>query len=385
VEDIFDVVVVGAGPGGSVAAKRCVESGLKTLLLEKHKLPRDKVCSGMIMSRLAQTLVEKEFGKIPQMVLATPTHLSGLSLHVLGEGKIKVEHKMPIAWRKDLDYWMNQHAHKAGVEIRDNITILGINETVDGYLITLKEKQEEEEVRTRFVIGADGATSGVRKACFPSIKIQYVQVIQECYQGKLDLEREYFHFFYFPETPIAPSFDAHHKEDSFIIDVMARVGELKKFNLVHKAKEILTKKYYFDLQQKPLWRKGCVQPLMNKELFTGSFTPYKGNILLVGEAAGLMPFIAGDGIGEAIWSGMLAATSIIKAKEVNEKAEKFYKNGWADIILLRKKEYPWVVKIKELANKGGPNLLEALEELWGETLNLGLEHLPPHSQMLLST
>lgn len=46
---MFDVVVVGAGPGGSVAAKRCLESGLKTLLLEKRRLPRDKVCSGMIM------------------------------------------------------------------------------------------------------------------------------------------------------------------------------------------------------------------------------------------------------------------------------------------------------------------------------------------------
>jgi flavin-dependent dehydrogenase len=46
---MFDVVVVGAGPGGSVAAKRCLESELKTVLLEKRKLPRDKVCSGMIM------------------------------------------------------------------------------------------------------------------------------------------------------------------------------------------------------------------------------------------------------------------------------------------------------------------------------------------------
>jgi flavin-dependent dehydrogenase len=44
---MFDVVVVGAGPGGSVAAKRCLESELKTVLLEKRKLPRDKVCSGI--------------------------------------------------------------------------------------------------------------------------------------------------------------------------------------------------------------------------------------------------------------------------------------------------------------------------------------------------
>ena len=39
---MFDVLVAGAGPGGSVAAKRCAELGLKTLLVERRRLPRDK-------------------------------------------------------------------------------------------------------------------------------------------------------------------------------------------------------------------------------------------------------------------------------------------------------------------------------------------------------
>ena len=44
----YDVVVVGAGPGGAAAAKRCVDKGLDTLLIDKHKLPRRKACSGII-------------------------------------------------------------------------------------------------------------------------------------------------------------------------------------------------------------------------------------------------------------------------------------------------------------------------------------------------
>ena len=53
----WDVIVVGAGPGGAAASKRCAEAGLWTLVLEKRALPRDKVCSGMIMGPWAQEII----------------------------------------------------------------------------------------------------------------------------------------------------------------------------------------------------------------------------------------------------------------------------------------------------------------------------------------
>jgi len=59
---MLDVAVIGAGPAGSAAAKRCAEHGLNTVLLEKKRLPRDKVCSGMIIGPLAHTLIRQEFG-----------------------------------------------------------------------------------------------------------------------------------------------------------------------------------------------------------------------------------------------------------------------------------------------------------------------------------
>ena len=44
----FDVLVVGAGPAGSATAKKCMDGGLKTLLIDQQKLPRPKACSGII-------------------------------------------------------------------------------------------------------------------------------------------------------------------------------------------------------------------------------------------------------------------------------------------------------------------------------------------------
>ncbi|MDD1652720.1 MAG: FAD-dependent monooxygenase, partial [Methanomicrobiales archaeon] len=40
----YDVLVVGAGPGGATAGRLCAEAGLKTLLIEKERLPRYKAC-----------------------------------------------------------------------------------------------------------------------------------------------------------------------------------------------------------------------------------------------------------------------------------------------------------------------------------------------------
>ena len=116
---MYDVIVVGAGPAGSAASKRCAEHGLKTLLIEKRGLPRDKVCSGMVMGPLAHKLIKEEFGDVPGAVLPQPPHLSGYRFHVPGIGSEKLENYTLLTWRRDLDYWMSQKAQASGVEIWD--------------------------------------------------------------------------------------------------------------------------------------------------------------------------------------------------------------------------------------------------------------------------
>ena len=48
---MYDVIVVGAGPAGSTAAKVLADKGLHILLVERHKLPRYKSCSGVLIQK----------------------------------------------------------------------------------------------------------------------------------------------------------------------------------------------------------------------------------------------------------------------------------------------------------------------------------------------
>lgn len=48
---MYDVIIVGAGPAGSTAAKVLADKGLHILLVERHKLPRYKSCSGVLIQK----------------------------------------------------------------------------------------------------------------------------------------------------------------------------------------------------------------------------------------------------------------------------------------------------------------------------------------------
>ncbi|MFC1870615.1 NAD(P)/FAD-dependent oxidoreductase [Chloroflexota bacterium] len=256
---MVDVIVVGAGPAGSAAAKRCAESGLDTLILEKRKLPRDKVCSGMIMGPVAHELIKQEFGDIPESVLSQPERLNGYIFHVPGAGSQKLDNFTLLTWRRNLDYWMSQQAAAKGARIWPGARVTGLRAKERAFLVEVEKDGGSHELETRFVIGADGVASFVRRALFPGLKVNYSQVYQECYRGELNLDRGYFHWFY-PLEYSPALFTAHHKDDLTVVDYGGRTGTLPQ--LITWARGFCAKNHYFDVSQRPVWRGGCLQPAM---------------------------------------------------------------------------------------------------------------------------
>ena len=167
----WDVIVVGAVPGGAAASKRCAEAGLRTLVLEKWALPRDKVCSGMIMGPWAQQIIRDHFGAIPREVLVPPRVLKGHRFHLPGARPEDLAWETPLAWRKDLDAWLFQKAEAAGVEVRDRVKWIRIESDGQPVRIRIADRYGEKTLEAGWLIGADGANSAVRKSLFPEMKV----------------------------------------------------------------------------------------------------------------------------------------------------------------------------------------------------------------------
>ncbi|MGD9076181.1 MAG: NAD(P)/FAD-dependent oxidoreductase [Desulfobacteraceae bacterium] len=359
----YDVVVVGAGPGGSVAAKKCAQNGFRTLLLEKRRLPREKVCTGMIMGVWAHSIVEQQFGDVPGRVLVEPHYLSGHMLHLPDMQPQVIEWKTPITWRRDLDFWMNKRAKEEGVEIWDRARFLGLTQTEKQCRVTVKKDREEQELSTRFVIGADGAASAVRKSLFPSLKVHYSTAIRECYEGSIDIERDCFHWF-FPKSTPHTRFDIIHKGDFFLIEG-GGLGVLRE-----EINQTLTN-LGFDPSTKPVWKDGCLVPRFYKALITGAFCPASGNVLLIGDAANLIFPITYEGIGPALKSGLLAADSISEAAERGTEAGDIYLRELGSVLDVFKGLYSLSKVLEQKADEGVQPLARAMKDAYEETLKIG--------------
>ena len=363
----FDVVVVGAGPAGSSAAKRCAENGFKTLLVDKRRLPRTKVCTGMIMSEMAQNLIREEFGSPPQEALTTPSHIRGIKFRTNGMETLTLERRMPFAWRSDFDYWLNREAQAKGAELWDKAKVKHIAEDEGVYTLDLEREGEPQSVRTRFLIGADGALSTVRKALLPEPPMRIQLNIRLCYKGALELEPEYVHYFYLPDLS---GFDVNFKGDVFLLEVTPRPGHDDGKSIVQEAEAWLARDYGFVPGSKPLWRDGCYEPAMSRRPFPEPYPLAKDNALIVGNAAGLNVPMTGEGINTAIKSGLMAADAVIKASERGEKAADFYVSACQTLLSTLWEMYPPPGKIREESRKGMDRFMATILDIYSNSMHL---------------
>ena len=87
----YDVIVCGGGPAGSTTAFYAAKAGMKVLLLDKSKFPRDKACGGLLTARLFDELPELE--KYIKPIIECPSRDVNLYSPSM---KYKIDYEFPI-------------------------------------------------------------------------------------------------------------------------------------------------------------------------------------------------------------------------------------------------------------------------------------------------
>ena len=156
---VHEVVVVGAGPAGSTAARRLAEGGVRVLLLDKARFPRPKACGGALSPRVlrhAPPGIERHFRA--QIRRAVFSYCSARPFEVVADRPLGY-----MVRREEFDHWLVERAAAAGATVREGAWVQGVERDGEGMLLRLSG----ERVRAQVVIGADGANSGVADAVCP--------------------------------------------------------------------------------------------------------------------------------------------------------------------------------------------------------------------------
>ena len=331
---MFDAIVVGAGPAGSTAAYHMAMSGLKVLLLDRSKFPRDKVCGDAISGKCLPLLREMgltSFSEAPSaqyswgITFGSP---SGDQANIpFYSGPRPDNPTCVVCTREEFDNELLQKAREAGASVVEGATahsllwdgtqVVGIRAQVVGE----DGAKSEVDYAAPLVVGADGVQSVVARELGMKLldERHFGTGLRAYYQGVTGFNDGHYIEIHFVEESLPGYFWIFPLGNG-----RANVGVGMPTHLLKKSRYQL-KKVLNEVIESPRFRDrfahaelqgpvlGCGLPLGSKPR-----TMAGNGWMLIGDAASLIDPFTGEGIGNAMVSAVLAAQVATEAHRVND-------------------------------------------------------------------
>lgn len=288
----FDAIVVGAGPAGSVAAYRIAREGASVLLLDRARFPRDKPCGGGLTYRAVREL---PFSVDPVVEDVVDRFEFGFRYGSRFERKGAAPIIL-MTQRSRLDAFLAEQAAGAGAEFRDGAKVTEV--AADGTVSV-----DSERLRASVVVGADGVNGITARSLALDTRyrygvalegnVKYTRAREDRYRGRAVLElgvvRGGYGWVFAKGDHVNVGVGGWESEGPRLRDHLD--GLCREHELDSSAVERL---------------RGYRLPLRRT-----SDPLHSGRILLVGDAAGLVDPLSGDGIYEALVSARLASEKVL--------------------------------------------------------------------------
>ena len=318
-----DTVVVGAGPAGTAAGSELAKGGADVLVVDRAVFPRDKCC-GDGLTTLALRELER-LGLDPAAVRSwTPVD----RVAIVGPSGREITYPLPagpgthaaIARRQDLDAALVDLARAHGAEVREGHALKDAR-AVDGGVEL--EIEGIGSVRARHVVGADGMWSPLRRALGMAI---------EGYRGEIHAVRQYVvdvapraaeELAIWFEPDLLPGYSWSFPLADGTANVglgvhrggRVAVGDLKKVWLDFLERPHIRSFLGPDARPEAPMKAWPIPARVGRAPLTGPDT------LFVGDAATVTDPMTGEGIGQALLTGRVAAESILAGGDVTGRYE----------------------------------------------------------------
>lgn len=301
----YDVIIVGAGPAGSSAAYLLASAGMRVALLDQYAFPRDKLCGGLLSGR-SQRVFTEIFGASWSPTIEYLSH--GVTMYHRDRLLNALEDASPLHFtsRSVFDAHLLQLAEQQGATfLQANVSGLDRADNT----VYLKDGQQ---FQADFIIGADGVLSTIANSLYPRSLdkrrlglAMEIELPRETITQDVTMPEIYFGLVQWGYGWVFP------KAETLTVGV-GGVWQ-KNPSMLRAFQEFLKQRFGF---QPDVRIKGHYLPFRVYRRKPGN-----GSVLLVGDAAGLVEPITGEGIAFAMQSGQFAASSILDAaKQGNPSA-----------------------------------------------------------------
>lgn len=321
----YDVIVIGGGPGGSIAAKTAAEKGLDVLLVEKRQEIGTPVrCAEGVSKESISELID-----IDKKWIAA--EVGGAKVISPDGTEINMTEEMAgsevgyVLERKIFDRYLARMASKAGADVIVKTTATGLERKGKEVEVSFWKMGDEFTEKAKIVVGADGIESRVGKwaGIDTTLKRDELEVCVQYLMTGIDFDPTYCYFWF--GRDIAPGGYAwlFPKGDS-----TANVG----LGVLPRMAERSAKEYLDDLVKSKFGEGEIIEMLAGGVPIKGSIeTAVTDNMMLVGDAARHADPITGGGIINAMRGGSFAgsvAAGAVESGNYSRKALEEYDSLW---------------------------------------------------------
>ena len=318
VSDLYDVVVVGAGPGGSATAYYLARHGLKVLLLDKAEFPRDKTCGDGLTPRALAVL--DDMGLLPALS-QTGCRINGLEIYAPSGRSIAAPIPasngrpayMLVVPRLTLDNTLREHALASGASFQSQVHVTSV--TPDHESVCVKGERAGQTVafRGRVAVIATGANVKLLQHMGLLAEMPPTMVAARAYYEDLNVlsDRVQLRFDGVPLPGYAWVFPTSPRTANVGAGFFSK-GKARQ-RVLASPQNAFTSFVQTSYLKDTLARARRVSPVKGYPLrvdFTSAPT-FSERVLLVGEAAGLVNPLSGEGVDYALESGKVAAEHLI--------------------------------------------------------------------------